>query len=200
MSPKPVARAADRRNRAQERTRDDIVEAAAVVFARAGFHGATMQAIAREAGFTAASLYTYFPGKAEIFEALVAQLKGTLLATFDQPLPSGLSLSQRLELLLQRQAQIVSARRDALLVIFQHDPSRQAERESHEEFIERLARFIEAGPEKLRVPPAEAGRLLFGMLHAEMLRALLSPGAPVLPDPARTVDLFLHGAARPARP
>lgn len=200
VTSKPAPRPTDRRARAQERTRDDIVEAAARVFAASGFHGATMQAIAREAGFTAASLYTYFPGKDEIWEALIARVKGAIFDTFDEPLPSGLTLAQRLELLVQRQGQIVRENQEALLVILQHEPSRDLELAAHSELVDRFAAFLEAGPEKLRVPTLEAARILFGILHTDMLLGLHRDHLPAAGDAARLIDLFLHGVARPARP
>ena len=53
--------------------RQTILTAARRCFARAGFRGATMQQICREAGMSAGHLYHYFVGKDAIIEALVAQ-------------------------------------------------------------------------------------------------------------------------------
>jgi len=73
-------RAKARRERVQALAREDILEAALRAFARAGYGETKIADIAAEAGFTAASLYTYFPGKKEIFVAaadhFVAGLEG----------------------------------------------------------------------------------------------------------------------------
>lgn len=64
-----------RRQRQQEETRREILEAALGSFATRGFRETRMADIAEAAGFTAASLYTYFKSKAEIVlgcEALLA--------------------------------------------------------------------------------------------------------------------------------
>ena len=53
--------------------RQTILTAARRCFARAGFRGATMQQICKEAGMSAGHLYHYFSGKDAIIEALVAQ-------------------------------------------------------------------------------------------------------------------------------
>lgn len=45
--------------------------AAKVIFLESGFDAATMDAIAREAGISKATLYAYFAGKEELFEALI---------------------------------------------------------------------------------------------------------------------------------
>jgi AcrR family transcriptional regulator len=58
------------RKQRQERTRDRVVAAAAKVFARRGYHRATVDEIASEAGFTIGALYSNFSGKEELFLAI----------------------------------------------------------------------------------------------------------------------------------
>jgi AcrR family transcriptional regulator len=58
------------RKQSQERTRERIVEAAAKVFARRGYHRATVDEIASEAGFTIGALYSNFTGKEDLFLAI----------------------------------------------------------------------------------------------------------------------------------
>jgi TetR/AcrR family transcriptional regulator, repressor for uid operon len=60
----PIRRAAD----AERRER--IVEAAERAFVRHGFHAATMQHVADEAGMSPGNLYRYFPSKEAIVEGL----------------------------------------------------------------------------------------------------------------------------------
>jgi AcrR family transcriptional regulator len=50
--------------------RDQILHAAFVCFARAGFHKTTMQDICAEAELSPGAVYGYFPGKDAIIEAL----------------------------------------------------------------------------------------------------------------------------------
>jgi len=51
-------------------TRRRLLEAAESVFARRGFHGASVEEIAREAGATTGALYSNFAGKEDLFLAL----------------------------------------------------------------------------------------------------------------------------------
>jgi AcrR family transcriptional regulator len=51
-------------------TRRRLLDAAEVVFARRGFHGASVDEIAREAGATTGALYSNFSGKEDLFLAL----------------------------------------------------------------------------------------------------------------------------------
>src|SRR5688572_23145096 len=51
-------------------TRRDLLDAAARVFARQGFHGASAEAVAEEAGFSRGALYSNFKSKEDLFLAL----------------------------------------------------------------------------------------------------------------------------------
>lgn len=52
-------------------TGERILDAAEVVFAESGFAGASVRDIAARAGLNAASLYNYYPGKQELYEAVL---------------------------------------------------------------------------------------------------------------------------------
>jgi AcrR family transcriptional regulator len=58
------------RKERQERTREELVGAAARVFARRGYHKATVEEIAAEAGFTTGAVYSNFDGKEQLFLAI----------------------------------------------------------------------------------------------------------------------------------
>ena len=59
----------NRRER-QEQTRELLLDAAAMVFARRGYHEASVEEIASEAGFSTGAVYSNFSGKEELFLAL----------------------------------------------------------------------------------------------------------------------------------
>jgi AcrR family transcriptional regulator len=58
------------RKERQAQTREQLVEAAAKVFARRGYHRATVDEIASEAGYTIGALYSNFNTKEELFLAI----------------------------------------------------------------------------------------------------------------------------------
>jgi AcrR family transcriptional regulator len=58
------------RKQRQEKTREELVAAAAKVFARRGYHQATVEEIAAEAGFSTGAVYSNFDGKEELFLAI----------------------------------------------------------------------------------------------------------------------------------
>jgi len=55
----------------KERTRTDLVAAAREVFERHGFHRASLEQIAEEAGYTKGAVYSNFAGKDELFLAVL---------------------------------------------------------------------------------------------------------------------------------
>ena len=65
MSIEPLTRA-----RRREMTRRHLMDAAAAVFARDGFHGASLDDVAATAGFTKGAVYSNFTSKEDLFLAV----------------------------------------------------------------------------------------------------------------------------------
>jgi AcrR family transcriptional regulator len=59
------------RSERQVQTRSQLLEAAQRVFLRDGFHGASLDAIAEEAGYTTGAVYSNFRGKDDLFLAVL---------------------------------------------------------------------------------------------------------------------------------
>src|SRR5919204_4168878 len=57
----------------KERTKSELIEAARTVFLRRGFHQASLEEIADEAGYTKGAVYSNFDGKDELFLAVLAE-------------------------------------------------------------------------------------------------------------------------------
>jgi AcrR family transcriptional regulator len=68
-----LAREVPRMTREQSKanTRERLLAAARSVFARGGFHGASVEEIASEAGFSTGALYSNFEGKEDLFLVLM---------------------------------------------------------------------------------------------------------------------------------
>jgi AcrR family transcriptional regulator len=62
-----------------------ILDAALKVFAAHGFSGATMDAVATEAGLTKPTLYSYFSSKDDLFQAMMLAKRDLMLDVFDHP-------------------------------------------------------------------------------------------------------------------
>jgi AcrR family transcriptional regulator len=59
------------REQSRANTRERLLGAARRVFARSGFHGASVEEVASEAGFSTGALYSNFTGKEDLFLALM---------------------------------------------------------------------------------------------------------------------------------
>jgi len=194
----------ERRQRRVEQTRIEILEAAARAFATKGLEGATMQEIARESGYTAASLYAYFPGKVAIVEGLLGLFQRELLDTFDMPLPAGLAFAQSLELLVRRQLELAERRREAMAVFIecgsaarqQHVAPAQA---GFELYVPRLAAWLSrtAGPGDLGGLRVEDAATFFaGLSHGFFHRWLRGKETLTRASHAQLlVQLFLRGVS-----
>ena len=66
-----------------EARRRQILDGAARVFARDGFHGASMQDVLRESGLSAGAVYRYFPSKEAMITALATEVLGAVRAAFE---------------------------------------------------------------------------------------------------------------------
>lgn len=188
------------------RTREAILDAAAAVFAQQGYHAVTMKDIASAAGYTAPSLYNYFDSKEAIFTALLERLHQANLGALDEPVPSGLTFAQRLELLVRRFVDVRTRHADAFALFMRLSsagmPSEELGRwmqEAFNAFLDRLTRWMgeSASEAELRCHEAEALAFhLWGTMAAEHARVLLGRDAQADPQAhtQRIVALFLHGA------
>lgn len=79
-----------------------ILDAAERVFARAGFHVATIQDVAREAGMSPGNLYRYFASKDAIVAGMAERDRGRIAADFAGLLPGEGPLMTQLEALARR--------------------------------------------------------------------------------------------------
>lgn len=184
------------------RMREEIVLAAAEAFAKKGYRATTMQEIAAASGYTAASLYTYFKSKEEIFRGIISDLKLELLETFDERLPAGLTFAQRLELLLLRQYDLSERRRSAIQLILSTTSEVAPEElspasDGHLAFCSSFETWLEANATSEDLGDAsceEAARVLMGISHAFFQDWILGRLDGRLTDVApRVVSYFLHG-------
>jgi AcrR family transcriptional regulator len=70
-------------------TRQHLLEAAAIVFSRRGFHGATLDEVAATAGFTKGAVYSNFKNKEDLFLELFDDRVARQLAVVAEVLEGG---------------------------------------------------------------------------------------------------------------
>ena len=76
-------------DRRRAMTRQHLLEAAAVVFARNGFHGSSLDEVAAAAGFTKGAVYSNFKSKEDLFVAVLDHRIGRQVGAFMDALGDG---------------------------------------------------------------------------------------------------------------
>jgi AcrR family transcriptional regulator len=76
-------------------TRRRLVDAAEAVFARSGYHGASVDEIAREAGATTGALYSNFAGKEDLFLALFEERIAADVDEYSEIVATGATLEEQ---------------------------------------------------------------------------------------------------------
>jgi AcrR family transcriptional regulator len=201
-----------RRQETAERARRDILEAALTAFGRLGFEATRLADIAEEAGFTAASLYTYFASKAEIVAACERLLREEFAAELG-PVPTEAaadvaSFEAAVESFVGRLVGWCARRRDGVALFWRLRWSGNAEAlgTTQDELVSRTQELLRHAAEVMQalgverfswLGAEEAATALMSAVEGAILRTALGGEAP--PDPARVARLVLHGLTGGAR-
>jgi AcrR family transcriptional regulator len=190
-----------------ERKKTEILTAARGVFLREGYSAAGMEAVARVAGVSTATLYAHFPSKAKLFEIVVHDTARHMAEPVRESLSAQGDARARLTSLALAYAGVMSrpatramfrmvagerprfgAVNDPVLLGAHQDLARSA--------VEVIEDLVETG-ELATAHPAWAGAQLLGMLdHATLVLGLTTgdeaePPRPLADICADAVETFL---------
>lgn len=209
----------DREDRSEERraqhlrsAREGIMLAAARTVAQGGYQRTTMRTIAKEAGYTASSLYTYFKSKEEIFSAIRDAMAGRFEQVLTEPMPEGLDFVARVKVLGHRFVQFSEDFQEVIALHIvggvelpdEDGPARLA-RIGHMQNLCALWFRDNGTPAELGGhAPAEVAALFVGILKAFMEQSFIvgegSPEPEVLREHhARGMDFFFAALSAPPR-
>lgn len=183
----------------------EIEEAALRVIAARGLEGATMQAIADEAGLAKGTLYLYFEGRDELLIHLAESAFEELLASVDAALSGTEPARTRMEAGIAAQFAFFESRRDFFRVFVEvvHPGGAASARRKrscnplYQSFVSRFARFFREAhanselhaplPERLALFVAEG-------VNGLILNRLSEPNPPLPDEEVRwIVDSVLNG-------
>jgi TetR/AcrR family transcriptional repressor of nem operon len=91
-----------------EQTRQRIIEEAAKLFVRKGFHGTSIADLAQAAGLTKGALYHHFDGKDDLFYAVVEMVRDAWTAAVVRDVLKEANALDRLGVLLDNHVRMVS--------------------------------------------------------------------------------------------
>ncbi len=182
-------------------TRDDILEAAAQVFRKKGFHGASMADIADSVKLQKASLYHHVASKQEILlellERALAMLSDEISKVSQQALPP----DQKLRLMIRTDLQALAEYPDLSAVLLfehrSHDKKNHARHVPHRDQFEGLWRDVVNEGKRAKIFDCPDTGLAVRALMGTMNWTLTWYG----PDGALSItkiadeyaDLFLYG-------
>jgi AcrR family transcriptional regulator len=120
-------------------TREDILEAAAQVFRQKGFHGASMQDIAKVVNLQKPSLYHHVSSKQEILLALLDRALELLLKRISAIINQDIPADEKLQQMIRAYLQILAENTDlSAVLLFEH---RSLERKQHARHVPNRDKF-----------------------------------------------------------
>jgi AcrR family transcriptional regulator len=185
------------RTEQNERNRGLVLEAARNQFLAQGYHGATVDKIAEEAGFSKGVVYSQFASKADMFLALLEQ-RIAERAAGNADLASRMSGQHGVVALIQKLAERQTEERDwgLLLVEFRAHAARDPElsrryAEAHQRTIDGLALILAGLYERARLEPpfpvSELAQVLLALGTGMQLEQATDPGAMAAPLRAKVL-------------
>lgn len=197
-----------RRNRRIERRQEEILQAAASVFAAKGYAQATTGEIAVAAGIAEGSLYNYFASKRDILVAIISRSPSPLDRLWSEA--ENLTDRDGFMRLVERALLAPAPEQPWIRTVIKEawtddELFRQYQAGHVRETVARVARLIECGIEAgwlRQVDPERVAQALVGTLMASMmplLRCTRSSEEPGEREQAAraTADLLLFGLMKP---
>ncbi len=188
-------------------TREQLLEAAARVFAHKGYAAASVDDIAAEAGFTVGALYSNFGGKQELLMAAFERHCDQDLARVQALLAADLPLEQQLDAITQQLGDLDDEHRRwwllsmELWLYAQRDPAARARmaalrRKVRTAIADALGRQAARTGRPLPVPANELAAAMLGLWQGLMLQRITDPDS-MPPQAIGTALAWLRaGAAR----
>jgi AcrR family transcriptional regulator len=197
--PKPPPPRRLRRGEQQQVTRAQLLDAAERVFAREGFRGASIEAIAREAGYSHGAIYSSFNGKLDLFLVLVEERIDARLARIYQAADAALSRGAEPLEAARAFAAMLQQERKAYLLLADfwnqavRDPAAAAKfAERHARLRALIGRILEGIVRdtggQLTLPRDQVATALIALANGFTIERLADPDAA--PD-----ELFAHAIA-----
>lgn len=180
-----------------DRRRAGIVDAAAALYAKRGFQGASVADLAKVGGTSKSLIYHYFPSKDDILHAVMAEHLDALVDAAETAASGGSSEAKLRDLTMAFMRLYVGAQDRHKVLLNELDnlsPAARADVVAKQRRVIALTETILgeiAAPHDARVN----AMLFFGMIN--WTHTWFDPAGPVMPEAlgARVVDLMLKGLA-----
>jgi AcrR family transcriptional regulator len=183
-----AAPAADRRltrAEAKANTRRRVLETAGVVFRREGYHGASLDQVAREAGFTKGAVYSTFESKADLFFALLDERAAQRRAEIERVMARASEAEEGVAEVARRFARSVAADREwwsavlEFMIVAGRDQDLRARYSQHHDatraaLAETIAAWQRRSGGRLELDPRRVGTAVLALNNGLTLEGLLA--------------------------
>ena len=197
------------REQSKALTRERLLTAARVVFARAGFHGASVEEIASEAGYSTGALYSNFGGKEDLFLVLMQREIEAHAREIAEAVGARSSVAERAQGGARQWMSMIEREPELLLLFMEfwaygvRDPQMRPKVAARfAQVRELLTRLISDGTREfdleLELPAEHLAVAIDALADGIARQKLADPNA--VPDDlmGRVLALLLAGATRPA--
>jgi AcrR family transcriptional regulator len=194
------------KERQREHTVQLLLEAAGRAFGEQGYHGTSMEEIARRAGCGTGTLYGYFKGKSEIFLRLINDFTEEFLEGVEAAVDGAPDFEQALGSYLNHIRRIAERERPVLsllMSVFQaHEtdalPAPEAMRRNEERHVAKLVQLMRRGLDEGSLAPGDERIYALGLLgtvHTNLYGWILGVSEPQLETILEACGrLFMDGA------
>jgi AcrR family transcriptional regulator len=199
------------REQSKAQTRQRLLGAARTVFARRGYHGASVEEIAAEAGFSTGALYSNFHGKEDLFLALMDDVTDAYCAEIAAEVDGVSTIGERARGGARHWMEIVEREPEMLMLFIEfwayaaRDPgARERVAASFAKARQVLTKLISDGAREfnlqLEIPAPQLAIAIDALADGIARQKLADPSA--VPDDlmGRVISLLLAGATRGAAP
>jgi AcrR family transcriptional regulator len=172
------------RRQPREHTRERLLDAAARVFAERGFHGASVEAVSEEAGYSTGALYSNFASKEELFLSLYEDRIERRRRELRDAVAEGSDAASAFASVADAVGQSLRQDRDFFLLYFEfalHAARNPAFNERFEairaealtQLTDGLTKVFERAGVTTRLPPREIARAIRGLSYGLALDRVL---------------------------
>jgi TetR/AcrR family fatty acid metabolism transcriptional regulator len=177
-----VEETSSRRKREAEARRREMMEAAARVFARRGFHAATIAEVAAEAGIAVGSIYLYFDTKEQLYFSVVDEKAEELLSFLHADLARAPTALGKLRRLVVAELEFFSRNREFLKIYLStrsglewtlKDDLGEAVGRKYAAYLEMVTAIIQRGIDEGELgaaPTADLAYALVGMVNSVVFK------------------------------
>ncbi len=198
-----------RKEREQAARRREILEAATRLFGSQGYHGTSMNEIAREAEFSTGSLYNFFENKEELYFTLLREKVELLEEKLEHVYSGEGGVEEKLSSFAKTTIAYLKQEKYFFLIMMEHGESFQKSskgefsdmlREKHESYLGNMVKLMEQGISQGILKPLDPNGLalsFLGIVNSFVFVLINSSETYDLEELVGTImDIFFNGTRR----